>query len=82
MEIAFILFPHFSAYVHRTGKMRNFTEAVRPLWPVLVFMLLLLSWPILSPSNIIEKDPRALYMLSGTIFSNISVSVISCRHLQ
>ncbi|KAL9876427.1 ethanolaminephosphotransferase 1 isoform X2 [Glossina fuscipes] len=66
----------YNGYAHRTGKMRSFTEAVRPLWPVLVFMLLLLSWPILSPSNIIEKDPRALYMLSGTIFSNISCRLI------
>lgn len=64
----------FSSYVQRTGKMRSFKEAIRPLWPLLAFMVLLLLWPFISPNDIMEKDPRALFMLSGTIFSNISVS--------
>lgn len=55
--------------------MRSFKEAIRPLWPLLAFMVLLLLWPFISPNDIMEKDPRILFMLSGTIFSNISVSL-------
>lgn len=57
--------------------MRSFQEAIRPMWPFLTYMSLLLIWPHISPNNIMEKDPRILFMLSGTIFSNISVSVKS-----
>lgn len=50
-------------------------EAIRPLIPFVTFMVIFLYWAHMSPGNIIEKDPRVLYLLSGTIFSNISVSV-------
>ncbi|KAM7351846.1 ethanolaminephosphotransferase 1 isoform 2-T2 [Cochliomyia hominivorax] len=66
----------YNSYVQRTGKMRSFKEAIRPMWPFLTYMSLLIIWPHISPSNIMEKDPRALFMLSGTIFSNISCRLI------
>ncbi|XP_037959607.1 ethanolaminephosphotransferase 1 [Teleopsis dalmanni] len=66
----------YNSYVQRTGKMRKFKEAMRPLWPLFAYMVLLLAWPAISPNNIIETDPRALFMLSGTIFSNISCRLI------
>lgn len=65
----------YSSYVQRTGKMRCFSEAMRPLWPLLVFLVIMLLWPFISPNNIMEKDPRIMFLLSGTIFSNISVSM-------
>lgn len=70
------MFFNFSSYVQKTGKMRPFEEAVRPLYPFAFYMVILLVWPWISPSNIAETDPRALFMLSGTIFSNISVSIL------
>ncbi|XP_005192134.1 ethanolaminephosphotransferase 1 [Musca domestica] len=66
----------YNSYVQRTGKMRSFKEAIRPLWPLLAFMVLLLVWPFISPNDIMERDPRVLFMLSGTIFSNISCRLI------
>ena len=69
------LFYNYSSYAERTGKMRNFREAIRPMWPFLTFLVLLMIWPYISPNDIMEKDPRILFMLSGTIFSNISVSL-------
>lgn len=60
-------------YRERTGKMRTFAEAARPLWPFVTFMALFLYWA--HASRVIDTDPRAMYLLSGTIFSNISVSV-------
>uniref|UniRef100_A0A1I8PWB6 Ethanolaminephosphotransferase 1 n=1 Tax=Stomoxys calcitrans TaxID=35570 RepID=A0A1I8PWB6_STOCA len=66
----------YNSYVQRTGKMRTLKEAIRPVWPLLAFMVLLLVWPFISPNDIMEKDPRVLFMLSGTIFSNISCRLI------
>lgn len=54
--------------------MRCFSEAVRPLIPVAICMLLGSLWVLRSPNNIIEVDPRAMYFMTGTIFSNICVS--------
>jgi len=54
--------------------MLPFWEAIRPMWPFLTYFVILLTWPYVSPNDIMEKDPRAIFMLSGTIFSNVSVS--------
>lgn len=63
----------FRSYRDKTGKMRSFMEAIRPLIPLTVFFLISCLWAIFSPNNIIDKDPRMFYILAGTIFSNISV---------
>uniref|UniRef100_T1H544 Uncharacterized protein n=1 Tax=Megaselia scalaris TaxID=36166 RepID=T1H544_MEGSC len=64
------------SYKYKTGKMRNYSEAMRPMYPFLIFMFLLILWPIISPNSICDKDPRVLFLLSGTIFSNISCRLI------
>jgi len=48
------------------------------MWPFVTYFVLLMIWPVLSPNDIMERDPRAMFMLSGTIFSNVSVSFIIC----
>lgn len=68
-----ILCNFFRSYKNQTGKMRSFPEAVRPLVPIGIFMIIGSIWVIYSPSNIIEVDPRAMYFMTGTIFSNICV---------
>lgn len=65
----------YLSYKNKTGHMRPFTEAIRPLVAVFICFMVHLIWMLYSPSNIIEKDPRALFFLMGTIFSNISVSI-------
>jgi ethanolaminephosphotransferase len=57
--------------------MRPPMEALRPMFPFAAFMLISFYWVYRSPNDIINKDPRALYLLTGTIFSNISVSIQS-----
>lgn len=66
----------YNSYAQKTGKMRPLGEAIRPLYPFITYSVILLVWPWISPSNIAETDPRALFMLSGTIFSNISCRLI------
>ncbi|XP_067620261.1 ethanolaminephosphotransferase 1 isoform X1 [Eurosta solidaginis] len=66
----------YNSYVQRTGKMRSLSEAIRPIWPLLSFIIIMLLWPYISPNDIIEKDPRIMFMLSGTISSNVSCRLI------
>ncbi|XP_033167940.1 ethanolaminephosphotransferase 1 [Drosophila mauritiana] len=66
----------YNSYAHRTGRLLSFWEAVRPMWPFITYFVILLAWPYLSPNDIMEKDPRAIFMLSGTIFSNVSCRLI------
>ncbi|KAG5879527.1 hypothetical protein JTB14_029893 [Gonioctena quinquepunctata] len=66
----------YISYKNKTGKMRDFSDAIRPLLPVSAFFILTLIWILYSPSNIIDQDPRAFFFLLGTVFSNISCRLI------
>ncbi|XP_030376746.1 ethanolaminephosphotransferase 1 [Scaptodrosophila lebanonensis] len=66
----------YNSYAHRTGRMLSLGEAIRPLWPFLTYFVILLLWPFMSPNDIMETDPRAIFMLSGTVFSNVSCRLI------
>lgn len=62
------------SYRDRTGKMRSFWEANRPLVPMLMCLIVCAIWAYHSPTDIISRDPRAYFLMTGTIFSNICVS--------
>ncbi|SPP82334.1 ethanolaminephosphotransferase 1 [Drosophila guanche] len=66
----------YNSYKQRTGRMLSPWEAIRPMWPFFSYFIILLIWPYISPNNIMETDPRAVFMLSGTIFSNVSCRLI------
>ncbi|XP_068140443.1 ethanolaminephosphotransferase 1 [Drosophila tropicalis] len=66
----------YNSYAKRTGRLLSPMEAIRPMWPFLTYFVLLLVWPYLSPNDIMETDPRAIFMLSGTVFSNVSCRLI------
>ncbi|XP_068084293.1 ethanolaminephosphotransferase 1 isoform X2 [Anabrus simplex] len=61
----------YKSYRDKTGKMRPFQEAVRPLVPVATFFALCTLWVTHSPIDIVSVDPRCVYFVTGTIFSNI-----------
>ncbi|KAG6453060.1 ethanolaminephosphotransferase 1 [Manduca sexta] len=71
-----ILWNIYKSYRDKTGKMRLFSEAVRPLVPLFVFFALSTTWALCSPSDIINRGPRLFYILTGTIFSNINCRLI------
>lgn len=75
-NLPMVVYNMYRSYSDRTGKMRTMKEALRPLFTYGTFMFVSLLWVFVSPNDIMNKDPRAVYILSGTIFSNISVSVI------
>lgn len=63
----------YLSYKNKTGKMRPFGEAVRPLIPLTGLFLISTAWVYLSNHNIAYLEPRILIMCFGTIFSNFTV---------
>ncbi|MGH0166614.1 UNVERIFIED_CONTAM: hypothetical protein FKN15_051354, partial [Acipenser sinensis] len=73
------LYNVFKAYRKNTLKYSSFYESFLPfLSPVLLFILSTL-WVCLSPSDIIEKQPRVFYFMVGTAFANITCKLIVCQ---
>ncbi|XP_055693042.1 ethanolaminephosphotransferase 1 [Lutzomyia longipalpis] len=70
------LYNIYHSYRSKTGKMRPPLEALRPLLPFATFFVIFMVWVHKSPTNIMEREPRGLFLLSGTIFSNISCRLI------
>lgn len=64
----------YKSYKNRTGKMRTPLEAARPFFSFLTFLVLFMIWVYKSPNNIMDVDTRAVFLVTGTIFSNFSVS--------
>lgn len=53
--------------------MRPLIDAFRPLYPVCGLFVISTLWLVFSPNDIMKEDPRMFIMVTGTIFSNISV---------
>jgi len=64
------------SYREGTGKNRTLVECVRPLVSTAVAMFLSFLWVTHSPNNILEKDPRMVFYLTGTVFANICCKLI------
>uniref|UniRef100_U5EUB6 Putative sn-12-diacylglycerol ethanolamine-and cholinephosphotransferase n=1 Tax=Corethrella appendiculata TaxID=1370023 RepID=U5EUB6_9DIPT len=75
-NLPMVIYNSYRSYKDKTGKMRPPMEAARPLFTYFTFMFISLFWVYKSPNDIMNKDPRAIYILSGTIFSNISCRLI------
>ncbi|XP_024869394.1 ethanolaminephosphotransferase 1-like [Temnothorax curvispinosus] len=71
-----VLWNIYKSYRDKTGKMRTFPEAIRPLVPLVLFFIISTVWIMHSPNNVLEKDPRIIYFAIGTIFSNICCRLI------
>lgn len=75
-NIPMVIYNLYRSYKDKTGKMRNFIECVRPMIPLVLFLAVSIVWAHYSPNRIVETDPRAVFLLTGTIFSNISCRLI------
>lgn len=76
INIPVIIYNIYKSYHFKTGKMLSFTESVRPLIPVTICFIIGSIWTIKSPTNIIERYPRCVYFMTGTLFSNICCRLI------
>ena len=52
------------------------SEALRPLVSTAVAMVMFFIWVLASPNNILDLDPRCMFYLTGTVFSNICCRLI------
>ncbi|XP_045461030.1 ethanolaminephosphotransferase 1-like isoform X2 [Harmonia axyridis] len=75
-NVPIIAYNIYKSYKEKTGYMRTFSEAVRPLVPVTILFVICTVWVMLSPTRILERDPRMIYLILGTIFSNICCRLI------
>lgn len=66
----------YMSYTRRTGKMRPFLEAMRPLCSFALAVILCLVWVFHSRNGILESDPRCFFFMSGTLSSNLSCRLI------
>ena len=64
------------SYKERTGKMKPFTEAIRPMISYVICFLLCVAWAAGSRNGVLEADVRAFFYLSGTIYANMSCRLI------
>lgn len=64
----------YKSYKNKTGKMRPFLEAVRPLMPFVGFFIITSIWVLFSNNKISNLEPRCLFVIFGTVFSNFCVS--------
>jgi len=67
------------SYVEGTGKNRSLVEAVRPLAATTAACLLSTAWVAASPHDILQQDPRIVFLLTGTVFANICCKLIICQ---
>ncbi|XP_044745518.1 ethanolaminephosphotransferase 1-like isoform X1 [Coccinella septempunctata] len=75
-NVPIIAYNIYKSYKEKTGYMRTFSEAIRPLVPVTILFVICTIWVLLSPTRILERDPRMIYLILGTIFSNICCRLI------
>ncbi|XP_037959817.1 ethanolaminephosphotransferase 1 isoform X2 [Teleopsis dalmanni] len=66
----------YLSYKNKTGKMRPFMEAARPLFAFLWLFVITMIWCLFSRNNIVNLEPRILFVLFGTLFSNIACRLI------
>ncbi|XP_045505165.1 ethanolaminephosphotransferase 1-like [Colias croceus] len=62
------------SYKLRTGKMRSPLEAIRPLWSILGIFIVSSFW--VHKTSLVDNDPRMVFLLIGTLFSNVACRLI------
>ncbi|XP_017839996.2 ethanolaminephosphotransferase 1 isoform X1 [Drosophila busckii] len=72
----FIIRNIYLSYKNKTGKMRSIWEMLRPLFAPLWLFAITIVWSYCSRNSVINLEPRVLWILYGTIFSNIACRLI------
>ncbi|XP_078595840.1 ethanolaminephosphotransferase 1-like isoform X1 [Branchiostoma floridae x Branchiostoma japonicum] len=77
----FISLPHTIGNLYRstsegTGRNLSLYEGMLPLLSPVLLFLLCVVWLKMSPTDILEQQPRLFYFMSGTVFANIACRLI------
>ncbi|KAM9643658.1 ethanolaminephosphotransferase 1-like isoform 3-T3 [Morphnus guianensis] len=80
----FLSFPQTLYNIHRahlkkTLKNDSLYEGLLPLVSPLLLFILLTVWVVLSPGNILAKQPRLFLWMVGVAFSNVICKMIICQ---
>uniref|UniRef100_A0A8B9PJD0 Ethanolaminephosphotransferase 1 n=1 Tax=Apteryx owenii TaxID=8824 RepID=A0A8B9PJD0_APTOW len=67
------------AHLKKTLKNGSLYEGLLPLVSPLLLFILLTVWVVLSPGNILAKQPRLFLWMVGVAFSNVICKVIICQ---
>uniref|UniRef100_A0A8V0XR70 Ethanolaminephosphotransferase 1 n=1 Tax=Gallus gallus TaxID=9031 RepID=A0A8V0XR70_CHICK len=67
------------AHLRKTLKNDSLYEGLLPLVSPLLLFMLLTVWVVLSPGNILAKQPRLFLWMVGVTFSNVICKVIICQ---
>jgi len=77
-----VLYNIYKSYRDGTCRHKSPIEGLRPLTPVFILLLICSLWLSISPSDIMEVAPRAFYMFTGTVFSNITCRLVVAQMSQ
>ena len=66
------------AYQSNSMKYKTFRETTRPLIPLFTLFSITVGWSYFSPNDVLNRQPRLFLFMTGTIFSNIAVSIHYC----
>ncbi|XP_037052461.1 ethanolaminephosphotransferase 1-like [Bradysia coprophila] len=66
----------YKSYRDKTGHMRSFHEALKPLYTFFGFFIVATAWGYYSPNRILELHPRIFFLVTGTIFTNFCTRLI------
>ncbi|VVC95629.1 unnamed protein product [Leptidea sinapis] len=77
-----ILWNIYKSYRDRTGKMRPFSEAIRPLVPLALFFALSTLWAVYSPTDLMLLGALCVASSIAHIYYGASVVKEMCEHFQ
>ncbi|CAB0007331.1 unnamed protein product [Nesidiocoris tenuis] len=70
------LLQKWPSYIEKTGKNLELKEAIRPLAPLATLAFVTIPWATLSKTDLLENHPRAFYLMTGNVFSNITCRLV------
>ncbi|XP_053618267.1 ethanolaminephosphotransferase 1-like isoform X2 [Plodia interpunctella] len=72
----------YNIYLHchsPQGKNATLGSVLRPVWSMLVMVVLVVTWAVASPNDVMSYDPRVFVLMFGIMFTNISSRlIVSC----
>jgi ethanolaminephosphotransferase len=74
-SVPFSVYNMYIAYKEKKLKQKSIYEGVRPLFSTIYLYIIQYIWIKYSRNDILDAEPRMFFWLTGTLFSNIAVSI-------
>lgn len=76
LSVPFSIYNMYKAYNEGRLKQKSFYEGIRPLFSTIYLFAIQLIWIKYSHNEILHTEPRMVFWLTGTLFSNIACRLI------